>query len=262
MFSEQITPLLITWNEAPNLERTLAALAWARVIIVVDSGSSDDTLAILARHPQVKVFQRRFDSLANQCAFGLRDTGIETEWVLSLDADHVLTDRLVHELHALAPPPAVAGYESAFDYWVCGRPLRGSLYPPRVVLFRRSQGRFVTDAHTHRVELSGQTGRLEGRIRHDDRKPLSRWLMAQDGFALAEVQKLCSADASSLGWPDRVRKLRLVAPFAAPLYCLLVKGVILDGWAGWHYAFQRGIAEAILSLRLMEQTPDTSPPES
>ena len=66
-----ITPLLITFNEAPNIARTLDKLGWARRIVVVDSGSSDGTLEILARYPQVALFTRVFDNFADQCNFGL-----------------------------------------------------------------------------------------------------------------------------------------------------------------------------------------------
>ena len=88
-----ITPLLITFNEAPNIARTLDKLGWARRIVVVDSGSSDGTLEILARYPQVALFTRAFDSFADQCNFGLAQ--VQTEWALSLDADYELSDRLV-----------------------------------------------------------------------------------------------------------------------------------------------------------------------
>ena len=81
-----ITPLILTFNEAPNLARTLAQLFWARDITIIDSFSSDETLSIVSGFPQARIFQRKFDSFAGQCNFGLRETGITSEWVLSLDA--------------------------------------------------------------------------------------------------------------------------------------------------------------------------------
>ena len=84
---EKITPLILTYNEAPNIRRTLEHLTWAKEIIVIDSYSTDETLEILSAIPQVKVFQRKFDSFAVQCNYGLEK--ITSEWVLSLDADYV-----------------------------------------------------------------------------------------------------------------------------------------------------------------------------
>jgi len=83
---DAITPLVVTLDEAPNIARTLDKLTWARRIVVVDSGSVDGTIEILKRYPQVDRFDRTFDSFAEQCNFGLAQ--VQTEWVLSLDADY------------------------------------------------------------------------------------------------------------------------------------------------------------------------------
>ena len=63
---DQITPLLLTYNESPNIQRILNKLDWAREIVVVDSFSDDDTPTILGNYPTVRMFQRRFDNHANQ----------------------------------------------------------------------------------------------------------------------------------------------------------------------------------------------------
>src|SRR2546430_16708663 len=97
---DQITPIILTYNEAPNIGRTLEQLGWARDIVVVDSFSDDETLEIVSSLPQARVFQRKFDSFAGQCNFGLTETGINSEWVLSLDADYVLTPELIEEIRS------------------------------------------------------------------------------------------------------------------------------------------------------------------
>ena len=249
-FLGEVTPLLITFEEMANLERTLAALDWARQIVAVDSGSSDGTLERLRVDPRITVLMRPFDDFARQCQAGL--DLVETDWVLSMDADYEPTPELVREIAALSPPQDLDGYAIAFDYCVHGHALRGSLYPPRVALHRARGARYRMDGHGHRVELSGRVGRLAGRIRHDDRKPLSRWLAAQARYAEAEARHLQSASWRQLGWADRVRRLIVVAPWLVPLHCLVIKRGLLDGLPGWHYALQRGIAEAVLSLKLIE----------
>ena len=87
---DQITPLILTYNEAPNIARALAGVSWAKDIVVVDSFSDDETVAIAKSFPQVRVFQRTFDNHRNQWEFGLKETGITTPWVLALDADYVV----------------------------------------------------------------------------------------------------------------------------------------------------------------------------
>ena len=76
---DQITPIILTYNEAPNIGRSLERLQWARDIVVVDSLSDDETLDIVARTPQARVFHRRFVSLEDQWNFALRETGIASD---------------------------------------------------------------------------------------------------------------------------------------------------------------------------------------
>ena len=57
---DQITPLILTYNEAPNIARTLAGLSWAKEIVVVDSFSDDETVEIARSFPQVRVVQTSF----------------------------------------------------------------------------------------------------------------------------------------------------------------------------------------------------------
>jgi len=67
-----------------------------------------------------------------------------------------------------------------------------------------------------------------------------------------EVKKLRETPNSELGWGDRIRKTKILAPFIILIYCLILKGGVLDGWPGWYYAFQRMFAELLLSIRLIE----------
>ena len=100
-----ITPLILTFNEAPNIRRTLEQLSWAQEIVVVDSFSTDETLAIATTLPRTRVVHREFDSFAGQCNFGLQCA--RTEWVLSLDADYVLSDEFPeHAEHGAVAAPS------------------------------------------------------------------------------------------------------------------------------------------------------------
>ncbi len=247
---EAITPLIITFDEAPNIARTLDKLAWARRIVVVDSGSTDGTLDVLARYPQVTLFRRTFESFADQCNFGL--ARVESEWVLSLDADYELSDRLIEELSSIRDTEGVAGYRASFVYRIHGRPLRGTLYPPRVVLYRAKNARYANKGHGHRMVISGDIRRLSGVIYHDDRKPLSRWLASQQNYARREADYLLRTDTGVLSVSDRVRRIAWPAPIAVFFYVLVVKGCLLDGWPGWFYALQRLLAECMIALELID----------
>ncbi len=250
---EHITPVLLTWNEAPNLPRTLARLAWAREIVVVDSFSTDATPDLLRADPRVRRVQRTFDTHAAQWNFAVRETGVRTPWVLALDADYVLSEALVAELGALQPDDATAGYAARFDYHVRGRRLWGSLYPPVTVLFRKDRATYVQDGHTQRLQVSGAVRALQAPIAHDDRKSFAHWRVAQRRYCRLEAEKLSRTPWSALGWPDRVRRLVVVAPAAVLVHCLVLRGGLLQGLAGWQYAFQRTWSETVLSQELLKR---------
>jgi hypothetical protein len=249
---EDITPLILTWNEGPNIRRTLERLTWAHDIVLVDSFSNDDTLAIVSDFPQARVFQRQFDNHESQWNFGLRESGIRTPWVMSLDADFLVTSELVDEIRSLQPPVDVDGYSSRFVFCVNGRQLRSTLCPPVTFLFRRQHAEYYLDGHTQKLRLRGRVETLRAPVFHDDRKSLSRWLHSQAHYQELESRKLLSTDPSALDFADRIRKLRLIAPVAVLFYCLIWRGGLLDGVPGIYYALQRTVAESMLSLYLIE----------
>jgi glycosyltransferase involved in cell wall biosynthesis len=255
----QITPVILTFNEAPNIERTLRKLEWADDILVVDSFSDDETLLIAQQFSQVRVLQRQFDNFAGQCNYALAKGGVKTEWVLNLDADYNLTDELIAELTELNADPGIAGYRARFVYCINGRRLRSGIYPPVTVLFRKSKARFIADGHAHRVVVDGQVADLHSPVLHDDRKSLGRWFQSQVSYTALEARKLATTSRVELSWTDRVRRWRVIAPVLMPFYCLIVRGGILDGWAGLYYAFQRTVAELMLSLYLFESDPEFQP---
>jgi glycosyltransferase involved in cell wall biosynthesis len=248
-----LTALVLTFNEEPNIERTLEQLRWVAEVVVIDSNSTDRTRDIASRFANVRVVSRPFTTHAEQWNYGLEQTGIATDWVLALDADFVLTDEAAREVAALSPPEAVAGYRASFTYCIDGQPLRSAVYPPVTVLYRRARAKYVQDGHTQRIRVDGLVLPLSSKIRHDDRKPLSRWIASQVRYMRLEADKLATAPSSSLSNVDRARKLIVVVPPLIFLRCLFVGGGILDGWAGLFYALQRAAAELILSLSLVER---------
>lgn len=247
----QITPLILTYNESPNIGRVLERLRWAHEIVVLDSFSTDDTEAIARGFPNVIFIQRQFDTFADQCNYGLEQ--IKTEWALSLDADYILTASLRDEIAALPSETGIAAYFARFRYCVAGRALRGTLYPPRPVLFKKSSGRYMQDGHAHKLVVDGSSRLLKGTLLHDDRKSLSRWLESQRSYARLEAEKLLAYPEQARSLADRLRLSIWPAAPAAFVYTLLVKRCLFDGWPGWFYTLQRTYAELLLSLELLDR---------
>lgn len=246
-----ITPLILTWNEAPNLARCLGPLTAFPKVLVLDSHSTDETEAVARAFPNVTFQQRAFDDHTSQWNHGVALA--DSPWVLALDADYVLDPDFVSELASLTPAPGVVACHARFRYCVAGRPLRATLYPPRAVLFRKDACTYRQDGHTQLLDIHGATGQIDSFIHHDDRKSLTRWIQSQDRYALLEAEKLAAASDAGLSLQDRLRRSMILAPFATLIYCLFVKGLLFDGWRGWFYTLQRVLAEIILALHLIDQ---------
>ena len=248
---ENITPFVITYNEAPNIARTFARLTWAPRIVVIDSGSTDGTLEIIRSYPRAEVIHRPFDDFASQCNFGIAQ--VTTAWVLSLDADYVLSDELMTELQKLRPDAATNGYQARFVYRIGGQSLRGTLYPPRTVLYRKDHASYRNEGHRHRVMIAGKIEPLSGVIFHDDRKPLARWFASQRRYASQESEHLLASDRKTLRTSDKIRLVAWPAPIGVFLCTLFFKGCLLDGWPGWYYALQRLLAEIMIALEIIDR---------
>ncbi len=246
-----ITVMVLTFNEEPNIGRCLERLRWASRVLVVDSFSTDRTLEIVRGYPNTTIIQRAFDTFAGQCNFGLGQ--IETPWVLSLDCDYILGTEFENEDAEQITDSEHAVWKSAFRYCIYGKPLSSTLYPARCVLYRKAAARYEDEGHGHRVRIDGEVGDLRSRIDHDDRKPLGRWFASQMKYAEREAEHLLTAPAHELSRIDRLRARGWLMPFLAPVYCLVVKGLWRDGLAGWHYTLQRWLAECVIALAVIDR---------
>jgi glycosyltransferase involved in cell wall biosynthesis len=246
---DQITPVLLTYNEEQNIGRTLSRLAWAKDIVVVDSGSTDGTLAILARCPNVRVFNRRFDTHAKQWRYAVEETEIATDWILRLDADYQVSAALVSELAQLDPNTPINAYRIRFDYAIFSQNIFSSLYPANTILLRRGKFCVWDKGHTEAWEVKGSIATLTGRVLHDDWKPTGQWVMGQTHYMQRELERLRGGGSGLVRW---LRLRPPLMPIVAFIYCLFGKGLIVNGRAGMYYALQRMVTEAILSLMMLE----------
>lgn len=247
---DQITPVLLTFNEAPNIGRTLSRLDWASDIVVVDSGSTDSTLRILQSFPRVRVYHRPFDNHPAQWRYAMQETGIRTEWALRLDADYQMSDELIREMASLRPDASVAAYRVNFDYAIFSHKILASLYPPKPVLLRQGRYSISNLGHTEGWIVDGPVTRLKSRIVHDDWKTIQSWAIAQIRYMQREEMKLREQRSGLRDW------LRLhppLMPVVVFFYCLFVKGLLFSGRPGIIYTLQRVAAETILALFILEQ---------
>lgn len=161
-----LSVIVITHNEAHAIRACLESVVWADEIIVVDSGSTDNTVAICREFTPL-VYVHDWPGFGNQKNRALGYAS--KDWVLSLDADECISPELRDEIQAAMAAP---GINSAFKMprlsSFCGRFMRHSGWYPDYVLrlFKRDQGKF-TDAQVHEVvQVLGKTSKLSQHILH------------------------------------------------------------------------------------------------
>ncbi|HVX49950.1 MAG TPA: glycosyltransferase family 2 protein [Chitinophagaceae bacterium] len=245
-----LTAVVLTWNEEENIARTLSHLTWLEKIIVIDSGSTDSTAALVNSFPNTELHVRPFDTHARQWNYGL--SLCDSEWILSLDADYILPYAFIEEVKSNIHKNGYSAFTTEFDFVIFERPLNTNNTTPRPVLFKRSDCMYYDDGHTQRLRINGKTDSFKNKILHDDRKPLSRWLHNQASYSVKEAEMLLYS-GKDLSFLERLRKRKVYTPLLMFFFCLFRKRMIFNGWRGWHYTMQRTIVEMLISLRLTEE---------
>lgn len=258
-----IAAIILTLNEAPNIERVLSKLGDMDEVYVIDSGSTDDTAMICARFSNVRFVVNPFVSHEAQWRFGIARMQANAlasgrqpkDWVLTLDADYVLSECLIQEIKALTPPETIAGYACAFQFWIDAGPVPASLYPPRVVLFRPTHAQYYMRGHTQLLRLNGAQSTLKGVIYHDDRKSWARFLSNQRKYAVLEAAHLRRVAWSELRVQDKVRLTGLIAPWLVPLVTYMriwPAGRRAIKYCAMRFTSEFGIAKALWQMRFAD----------
>jgi len=161
-----LSVIIITKNEAVHIGRCLESIAWADEIIVLDSGSDDDTVSICRRYTD-HVYETDWPGFGLQKQRALdKATG---DWVLSIDADEVVTAELRTEIERVMQENKLQAYEIPRLSSYCGRQMRhGGWWPDYVLrLFRRDVGRFSEATVHEKVLVEGKVGRLVSPFHHE-----------------------------------------------------------------------------------------------
>lgn len=162
---EKISIALITYNEAKIIKQCLEKLHWADEILVVDSGSTDDTVAI-CETMGAKVIYHAFENFGVQKQFAIDHT--KNDWVLSLDADEVLSDALITEIKNLNLNENCKGYyiprthvflNTIFKY--------GSEHKkPILRFFNKKYGKFTPNKVHETIVVDGKINYLKNEMLH------------------------------------------------------------------------------------------------
>jgi glycosyltransferase involved in cell wall biosynthesis len=195
---------IVTLNEEETLARTLASVAWAEEIVVVDSGSTDRTVEI-ARSYGARVIEREWPGFAAQKNFAIEQCS--GTWVLSLDADEELTPELQLEIQTLvASDPALDAFYLKRRNYFLGRWIRhGGFYPDaKLRLFRRNAANGPLkfgERHVHEtIAFDGKAGTLEFDLIHHAYPTLTNYIEHMNRYSSLGAEILTTRGRTSRSW--------------------------------------------------------------
>ena len=228
----KISIAILACNEAANLRRTLPSVAWADELILVDSGSTDDTVSI-AEGFGAKVFSEPWKGYGAQMNSAIDKC--TSEWVFSLDADEELTPELQAEIKAL-----LKGEPKFNAYWVprrnqiFGRWMRhGGQYPDyKLRLFRQGTARLPEDTEPHATpKWSGPKGRLQGDLLHYQYPAVALYIEHMNRYSSASVPLVLRKGRSCLGISEFIA-MAVINPVLTFVKNYIFRAGFLDGREG------------------------------
>jgi glycosyltransferase involved in cell wall biosynthesis len=223
---EKISVAIITKNEEANIRECLESIQWADEVVVVDSGSTDQTLEI-CRQYRAQVFQEEWKGYARQKNSAIAKT--RNSWVLSLDADERVPVELREEIAGISASKGLEGYFIARKNFFLGSWIKHCGWYPdyNLRLFRKGQGHFQEREVHERVEIEGETGRLRHPLEHHTYRSLSDFIQRLDRYS-----NLAAREMEKEG--RRFRRTDLFfRPPATFLQMYLLQAGFLDGYLGF-----------------------------
>lgn len=226
-----VSAVIITRDAERLLGEVLAALAWCDETLVVDSGSTDGTLAIARAHG-ARVLHHAFEGFGPQKQFAAEQAA--HDWVLAVDADEVVTPELARDIQAALAQvgagtvPHVA-FELPRSLVFLGRLMRhgGEHRTPQLRLFDRRHGRYTPALVHERIVVGGPVGRLQGVLLHDSYAGLDDYFDKFNRYTTAAAQMLAQRGtrigAATVG-------LRFPATFLQQYF---IRGHVLNGYQGF-----------------------------
>jgi glycosyltransferase involved in cell wall biosynthesis len=238
-----LSVVIVACDEERTIARVLAAVQpLANEIILVDSGSTDRTIEI-AKSFNVKLFHKDWIGYAAQKNYAI--SLATSDWILSLDADEVLTPELVSEIKSLLTSPEAKKY----DGYTLPRILfigntqvkHGGFYPDaQLRLIQRGKGQFNDRAVHEAIKVQGPIKQLRNPMHHLAYENLAEFEATMKKYAALSAEEFaknpngCGSDATSCPFVQCANILdQLVHPPWTFFYRYVIRGGFLDGALGW-----------------------------
>ena len=241
----RLSVLVLSKNESTNIEACLNSVEWADEIVVVDTGSTDDTVSKAKAFTQ-KVFVTEWKGFAGTKNWGLQK--VTGDWVLWLDADERVTPELAEEIQLVLKNAAYDGYQIPRKANFLGHWIRHSGWYPGYVLrlIKKDLAQFV-DTRVHEgLEEPARVGKLKNPLLHFTDPTLEHYFTKFNRYTTL----------AALDLKDRGRRFHLYDLLFRPAFLFIkmyiFKAGFLDGFAGFLLATLSGFYVLVKYAKLWE----------
>jgi glycosyltransferase involved in cell wall biosynthesis len=248
----KITAVVLTQDEEIHLQRAIDSLAALGTdILIVDSGSKDRTVQI-ARMNGARVLSNPWINYATQFNWALEQLPEDTEWILRLDADEVVTESLSAEIeeNLASLPASIDGVYISRRMTFLGRPIRwGGIFPVRVLrLFRHGKGRCENRWMDEHILVESGTVDFHGEIIDNNLNSLTWWTVKHNAYASREVVDLLNLEYGFMAHETvadlRGRKQAGVKRWLKEqVYARLPRGARAMAYFAYRYIFRLGFLD-------------------
>jgi glycosyltransferase involved in cell wall biosynthesis len=266
-----VTAIILAHNEAVNIACCLQAMARVDDVVLVDSGSTDETIGCAhTARPDVRIFSRAFTDFGDQRNWALDHCAPRHPWVLFVDADEFCTPELLNEIAAfVAEPREVVGAFVAGRNYFLGRWLRYSTFYPsyQLRLLKLGAVRYRKEGHGQKEVTVGPLHYLREGWRHEGfSHGVAQWIARHNRYSTDETELILRLRNERLVWRElfardpivrRRASKRLGAklplrPLTRFLYSYVVRRGFLDGMPGLMYCLLRVAHDIHIIVKLRE----------
>lgn len=256
----KVSAIILTYNEQENIASCLRSLDWVDDIILVDSRSEDETVAIARKiRPDVRIYENSFEDFGQQRNWALDSTAPKNPWVLFLDADEESTPAFRDAvLEVTSKRDACVGFYLTYRNMFLGRWLKYSTFYPswQLRLLQQGEVRFRREGHGQREVTDGPLGYVKEPYDHFPfRKGLTHWLSRHNHYSSTEsllLERLRNEPLrlSDMFSRDSLIRRRCAKRMAAHLWCRPAVRLL------YTYVLRRGFMDGVpgyIYCRLMAQ---------
>lgn len=189
-----LTTIILTYNEEKNIANAINSIkSLSKRIVVVDSFSTDNTIEI-AKSLGAEVIQHEFENQARQFIYAINNLNIDTQWIMRLDADEVISDKASQEIEEIClsnKDTDINGIVVRFEVNFLDKKLRhGGIYPFRkMIIYKKDKGYMEDRAMDEHIVLKeGKSIELKHDSYHRDYKDLNAWIDKHNKYSSREVE--------------------------------------------------------------------------